>query len=194
MSQHLAIAIAGRKHTGKSTFAMKMLLKLNQKVIIVDPNNSPAYKSIPWVTFKQLKTLQSGIVRYYNRDTDLMFDELWELFNPKGTAKKWNGTIMFDDATKYIDANPSKKVKSLLVDHRMYGINLLFTFHALSFVPQFFWKMLTHVVLFKTQDLMDENKREYGKRIPNFLEIYSNWKKVMNDNNEHAQIVVQTLI
>jgi ABC-type phosphate/phosphonate transport system ATPase subunit len=195
MSEHLAIAICGRKHTGKSTFARNMLLKLNHKVVIVDPNGSPAYNQIQKIEVSKLRTLKSGIVKIYTPNPKQLFEELWDIMHDKnGDPIRWNGTILFDDATKYIDSKPSEKVKSILVDHRMYSLNLLFTFHAISFIPPFFWKMLTNIVLLKTQDLMEENYREYSKKIPNFTEIYSEWMEVMASKDPYAHAIVKTLI
>ena len=191
MSQHLAIAITGRKHTGKSTLAEKIArsMKLG-KVVIIDPNNSPAYAKHPFVSFKKLCSLKSGIVRYYETDTNLMFANLMEMLS----KKRFNGLIVFEDATKYIDAKPTQIQKAVLVDHRMWNSSLIFTFHAIEFVPRFFWKMLTHVVILKTQDMMQENYTTYAKRIPNFRAIYAAWNKVMKSNNEFENITIGTLI
>lgn len=191
MSQHLAIAITGRKYTGKSTLARKIAEGYkNPKVIIIDPNNSPAYEGIPFVIFTRLCKLTKGIVRYYDQDTNKLFENLMEMLS----KKTFNGLIVFEDATKYIDAKPTKTQKAVLVDHRMWNTSLMFTFHSLEFVPRFFWKMLTHVTVFKTQDMMEENYRVFAKRIPNFKSIYNAWIEVMESENEFENRTIKTLI
>lgn len=198
MSEHLAIAVIGRKRTGKSTYLRNLAIKLSGPVIIVDPNNSPAYSMFPELELDQIKKMKNGIGRYYLTDTDRMFNDLYEVVHYKNKkVKPFHGTWCFDDATKYIDSHPTKQQKALLVDHRMYGLNILFTFHSLAGnmgVPGWLWKMLTHVTLFKTQDNIDENPRKYIDSIVNFKDILPAWQSVMKNKDNYYHKTIETLI
>lgn len=192
-----AMIMVGRKHTGKSTLAnqiAKGYARPGRKVLIINVNGSPAYAAHPMITYDKMKRWRSGgIYQFYDRDHDRMFEFLMSHYDP--AVRKFRGLIVFEDCTKYIDPNPSKLIKSFLVDHRMWDADMLFTFHSLSMVPQFFLKMTTRMILLKTQDVMTPSRaREYENRIPNWKDVHAAFQRVMESQNPFANEVVDTLI
>lgn len=184
--------IVGRKGVGKSTYANRRAIKYPQhkKVLIVDVNKSPAYAAHPFIDSATLLSgrWKSGIVRYYERDKNLMFDTIMQHCENSGLRP--GILIIFEDCTKYIPANPQPAVKSFLVDHRMWNADLVFTFHSVKRIPPFFWEMCTHLTLFKTQENFETARNE--NVIPNFHEIARARKLVMDSSNEREKRTVET--
>jgi hypothetical protein len=185
------VLIIGRKRTGKSTLANAIaegFYRSNPgtRVLVINVNGSEAYKKHKEITsYEKLTRWKHGIFQFYDRDQKTMFDFLINHFDPR--KKKFHGMTIFEDATKYIDANPSREMKSFLVDHRMWDMDIVFTFHSFAMVPPFFWRMITDIIVLKTQDVIDASRdRMYLGKIPNWVEVYQAWKNVMQDPNEFA--------
>lgn len=183
----MATAVCGRKHTGKSTFLNELaegyFAKTKKRALIIDVNGSPAYSHHQLLNEKNFKTWCSndsygGVKRFYLSDRLKMMLLIKDHFR--------NGLIVFEDCTKYIKANPQEDIKAFLVDHRMWNVDLMFTFHSIMFVPKFFWAMLTHLVLFKTQDIfLNPNDKSLIQRIPDFQSVYRLHKKIMASKNNY---------
>jgi hypothetical protein len=199
-----AIMMVGRKRTGKSTLTNKIargMVGPYRRVLIIDVNGSPAYKDIPEIGYDKLARWRSGgIYKFYDPDHERMFDFFTTHYGPqydeRGTKignRPFHGFMVFEDCTKYIDPNPSKKVKTFLVDHRMWDADLLFTFHSLALVPPFFWRMTSRIILLKTQDT-EGNMRRLSNTIPNYKDVKAAHEQLMRDNNPFAHKVVDTLI
>lgn len=201
--ENRAMMIIGRKRTGKSTLANKIakgFARPKKRTLIIDVNGSPAYAEHEMITYEKLRRYRSGSVyKFYDPNIKRMFDFLTTYYGPqydehgnKIGERLFNGLFVFEDCTKYIDPNPSKQVRTFLVDHRMWNADLLFTFHSLAFVPPFFWKMTTQIILLKTQE--EIQPAQYKGRIPNWEKVYAAWKRVMANPDPYAHEVVDTLI
>lgn len=199
-----AIIMVGRKRTGKSTLANNIAKRVSgpyKRTLIIDVNGSPAYSAHKQIFYDQLKRWRSGgIYKFYDPNHDRMWEFLTSHYGPQYDVtgrkigdKPFHGIMVFEDCTKYIDANPSKAIKTFLVDHRMWDADLLFTFHSLSMVPPFFWKMTSRVILLKTQDTADQ-VRKLADRIPNYGDVAAAHTRVMQNPDPHAHEVVETLI
>lgn len=203
MRANEAIVIVGRKRTGKSTLTNKIVKgyhKPGRRGLIIDVNGSPAYKEHEQIHYDKLKRFRSGIVKFYDPNHERMFEFLTTHFGPQYNEggerlgnKPFHGIMAFEDCTKYIDANPPKKVKMFLVDHRMWDADMLFTFHALTLVPPLFWKMTSRIIILKTQDT-PEMLRTLAGKVPNWGEVHAAHTRVMKDPNPYAHEVVETLI
>jgi len=191
----MAVVVCGRKHTGKSTFLNDFGTKANQKtkkkVLVIDVNGAPAYKQHQLLNERQFITWCKdakfgGVKRFYLSDNERMFKLIIENFR--------SGLVIFEDCTKYIKASPSDSIKTFLVDHRMWDTDLMFTFHSLKRVPLFFWEMTTHLILFKTQDVIDsENDRFFLNRIPDFRNVYKLYKRVKDSKDNYINGSVELL-
>ena len=142
--------VVGMKNTGKSTFlaeyARGYAKRTGKRVLIVDVNGAPAYAEFPKLSLTAFNTWNGDssirIAKIYESDLKVLFGSIAQRFR--------NGLLIIEDCTKYIDATPSREIKSILVDHRMWNVDPLFTFHAVSSIPPFFLKMINFVVLKKT--------------------------------------------
>lgn len=199
-----AIMMVGRKRTGKSTLSNKIAKGMAgpyKRTLIIDVNGSPAYKAHDQIFYDKLKRWRhGGIYKFYDPNHTRMWEFLTNHYGPQYDAdgrkigdKPFHGLMVFEDCTKYIDANPSKAIKTFLVDHRMWDADLLFTFHSLSMVPPFFWKMTSRVILLKTQDTAEQVRR-LADRLPNYQDVAAAHTRVMKSQDPHAHEVVETLI
>jgi hypothetical protein len=186
--------IIGRKATGKSTRAnalAKQYVERNpsKRALIIDVNGAPAYAAHPRLrTSQELKRWRADadtrIMCYYESDHVTLMQAVAQHFR--------NGLVIFEDCTKYINSNPSVEVKALLVDHRMWNCDMLYTFHSFNRVPIFFWEMTAYIMLLKTQD--DINTPRNRRVIPNFKEVAAAHKRVMANKDAFYCEVVDTLI
>jgi hypothetical protein len=186
---NMAGVIVGRKGTGKSTFLnerAKAYYKAHpdKKVLIIDVNGSPAYKEHPELDHTKFARWNKGVYRFYDSDHKKMFDYICKHFK--------NGLIILEDCTKYIPANPGGQVKALLVDHRMWNADLIFTFHSFKRIPLFFWEMVSYVTILKTQEDFENSRNKVN--IPNYEAVAAARKKVIAHKNPYYNLTVETLI
>jgi hypothetical protein len=191
MRHNLSTIIVGRKATGKSTYLCDLAkayteANSNKRFLIVDVNGSPAYSQFPLLTDHQLATwkedAKTRVAKYYHPDHEKMFENI---------KKFRNGAIVFEDCTKYILPNPSLDVRMYLTDHRMWNVDLFFTFHSLNRIPPFFWEMTAWIVLKKTQDT---NFKKFENRIPNYELVRKTWEEVMKSPDPYIHKSVATLV
>lgn len=188
---HLVTSIVGRKRSGKSTKIRRLATLFakahpGKRVLILDVNAAPAYADLPLLTDAQVRTWKPNamlrIARYYNPDYKTMME------NIQGFK---SGLIAFEDATKYIDANPQPAIKAFLVDHRMRDLDLFFTFHNLTRIPPFLWEMTHQVLLHKTTDDRDKIKT---RPIPNLKEILKAWDLLMAHKDDFHALLIETYV
>lgn len=190
---NIAAAVFGFKETGKSTWLNSEAVKYNQKtgkrVLIINVNGSPAYDAHQILTYENFPRWKRGVKQFYDPDTDVMWDFLIDLYHKDN---QFNGMIIFEDCWKYIDPNPSKRIRTFLTDHRMINADLYYSFHSFDFMPPRFWKMTTHIVIKKTSDILEENVRENRKKIPNFDAVLKTYLQVKNAKNIFTTKIVET--
>lgn len=130
----LANICVGRRKTGKTTFAKKLLDESQQPIVVYDVNNE--YKD------------------YYNKklvDFDVFLDEIVTLRHHYILMEE--ATIFFDTASK------QKEMKNLLVRARHTGNIIHLNFHSFSSVPRSIYTLLDYVTVFKTNDSEEALKR-----------------------------------
>jgi hypothetical protein len=181
-----AIIMAGRKGSGKSTELNRIAEKYpgDKKVLIIDVNGSPAYAQHEKITYQMFMRWKKGIKRFYDSDHKRMFDFIMKHFK--------NGLVIFEDCTKYIPANPDQQLKTFLVDHRMWNVDLVFTFHSFKRIPNFFWEMTSYIIIKKTQERFDTRKNMDS--IPNYEDVAKAREQVMRNKNPYYHLTVETLI
>jgi hypothetical protein len=195
--ERVASLIVARKAEGKSYDANQLALQYSaahpdSAVLIIDVNCSPQYNAHRPVTMDEGIRLIRGIGRYMGTPTEKELVLLSDtLINNSKKGKFFNGMIIFEDCTGYISGNPRPVIRQFLVNHRMAQVDLVFTFHALSMVPPFFWKMTSYIWLKKTQDILQE-KDKY--RYPNFNELRAAHAHVMASKQQYYGEKVDTMI
>lgn len=183
---HYSALVVGGKGVGKSTYLASVAKKYPKasKVLIIDVNGSPAYNCFQQIQVNDIRNLKSGVVKLIGTPDRDTLKKIAQDFR--------NGLIIFEDCTKYIDGNPKPEIKAFLVDHRMYGCDLIFTFHSLKRVPPFFWEMTAYVTLFKTLENFDTGANR--NRIPNFENMLKAYNKVNSHPDQRHKITVETMI
>lgn len=184
---HYSTVVVGRKFTGKSTFLYNEILPIyvnaGKKVLIITATDPKAYESVirirSWDGLKKWLSTPNkvNIVKFYDYNDEFkMIRELNQLCARDKLIN--NMCIVFEDASNYIDPNPDRSIKNFLVNHRMYNSDLIFTLHAIEFIPKFFLKMISFLTIFKTKETLTIRKLEdRGFMMPET--IYNNWIKVM---------------
>lgn len=193
---NLRIALLGINNTGKSTYIVNNILKnydfSKQKgIIVTETIDNKAYSKIKRADdYNQLRALRSGCVKFWDFDSPDDFAVLNSIHSIINEGHLRNGVMVFEDCTNYIDQNPHRIVKKFCVNHRMFGLDLFFTTHALSDLPKWFRKRMNYIVIFKTGEDFTGPKdiRQMGYR--NSDAIYEAWVKVMNDPSPFANITV----
>ncbi|RFZ84775.1 hypothetical protein DYU05_03985 [Mucilaginibacter terrenus] len=183
---HVTGIVVGRKGTGKSTKLAKIAsaYPADSKVLIIDVNGSPAYNQFKEITINQVKLLRKGVVRLLGTPSTETLLIIARDFR--------DGLVIFEDCTKYIEGNVRPEIKTFLVDHRMFRVDLIFTFHSLKRVPPFFWEMISYVTLLKTQETFSQGM--YRNRVPNYEKVLAAFNKVNAHPDNYYSITVETLI
>lgn len=191
MRNRLANAIIGGNGQGKSSFTAEIIEKVylprGERVLILTSQDPPAYKKYPRIeNIEDLLFVKKGAVKYYNPyNSKQMLSQIKELCligidTPKGKKYFRNGLVVFEDCTNYISANPQEELKNFLVDRRMADLDLIFTTHAIRFLPKFVRGMVNSVTIFKTAETFENSKEIQRLAYPNYHELFQAWKKVMN--------------
>jgi hypothetical protein len=195
---HTSTIIVGRRFTGKSTYLateiIPIYLKQKKRIIIITATDPTAYEKIPRIyTFDNLRTWliddkQTPAVKFYSSDDP--FKMIKELNSFAQNEKIINNMLLiFEDATNYIDANPDRAVKNFLVNHRMYNCDLIFTLHAIEFIPPFFSKMSNYLTIFKTNDALTLQYLK-TRRITKYIELFNAWLHVMKQASQNYKTTI----
>ncbi len=174
-----ALGIFGGKGQGKSGLVRKLITKCydmrSQKVVILNNTNPPAFQDYMLVQSPgALMKRWRGVVRYHNPNgCRAGLEDICKLIADGYIS---NGCVVLDDCTKYIDPNVKHHVKEILVDHRMRDLDLMFTTHALRFMPPFCRAMISTITVFKTGETFDRPAEIKALGYPNYNELFNAWK------------------
>ncbi|QKJ28439.1 hypothetical protein HQ865_01240 [Mucilaginibacter mali] len=185
--EHMALLVAGRKHTGKSTKLADVAKSYdaNKKVLIIDVNGSPAYSAIHEIAVNDIpRWTKPGKAKIYGTPTKDTLNLVSKHFR--------NGLVIFEDCTKYIPAIPPPEIKSFLVDHRMHGCDLIFTFHSFRSVPPFFWTMVSGILVLKTLETFESRRNR--DLVPNYEGVLAAVKRVNAHKDDYHSEYVATYI
>lgn len=151
-SHSYAIAVAGGRGTGKTTFTQGVVEKTKKpRVLVMDTFYHPMYQSqYAQIQDQELGTNWKGKRHYSGSDFDHMLSQI--------EHKLKNSLIIFEDAGKYIDENPQKAVRRIVLDSKQRNNDVLFMFHSVAEIPKKFFRWLDFLELFKTQERIEEQK------------------------------------
>lgn len=153
------IAIAGRPKAGKSTFAMELAIRTMYPDAPddIDPGEVrlllAALRGSSWMSrLKVYDINREWGVGGALPTMDAFLDE---------AVKSRDKFIVFEEATLFFDPTRgrSEELREMLVRRRHTGNALVLLFHALADVPLYVLRMLDVLVLFKTQDSVDDLRR-----------------------------------
>ena len=162
MRRQLSIVVAGTNGTGKSTFAMNMVKKLEtvKPVLFVLPDDEEKlFWDIDEIdednVARELIHFKKGFKKLYADDCKI-FDVIRQCFK--------NGVIVIDDARVYLTSR-DEPLRKLYMRRRQINCDIIFICHGLSEVPPSCSSFITDVVLFETIDEVDrwtiDNKNQY---------------------------------
>jgi hypothetical protein len=187
-----ASAIIGGVKQGKSSLVVNIIDKCydkrSHKIVILNNSAPIAFEKYTFFNTPQvLKRNWHGVIRYHNPEG--FKQTIRDVYEAASSGHLRNGAVIFDDCTKYIDANPAEDIKNFLVDRRMIGLDLIFTTHALRFLPKFCRGMINSVTIFKTAETFESEKEIKALQYPNYSAIYKAWKDIMNQpaTSRHIQ-------
>ncbi len=182
---NLVNIIVGKRGTGKSWFFLKNLLPIYRKahpkkrVLIMDTLDHPAYRDIPRVNCAMLERWRGGgVYRIFGDDEQKILDSIEKNVH--------NALIVFEDASKYIDANLPDKVNRFVLDSKQKNLDLIFMFHGFSYCPPKLWRIADTVTIFKS-----DNPEYRKKEIVAYEDVKQSWNNVMADPNRYAQKTVR---
>jgi ABC-type sugar transport system ATPase subunit len=151
--------LIGGRGTGKSTFLMgdpdhnvkgliPEYIKVKiPKILIVDTFDSHIWRQYPEIKKKDLCRWKKGVYRLFQSDTVELMDVIEKYV--------YNTVVFFEDATKFIDANITEKEKRFILDSKQKNVDLFFIFHSLMDVPKKLVRYQDNVILFKTNEILD---------------------------------------
>lgn len=177
-------AIIGRRGTGKTTYVRKLIDEYrkslpNQKILIADTIDHPAYKDIAAINIDLLKRWKNAnVYRIYGSNTD-------EILNTINTHL-YNALVVFEDASKYIRRQLSDNVRAFILDSKQKNLDLIFLFHGFSYVPPEMFRVLDTITIFKC-----DNPSYRKNDIVAFDEVMKAYEFVMNSKNFYEHITVK---
>lgn len=154
------IVVVGRRGTGKTTFAKKLIKVSPMKALVLDTFDHPDYRQLTQLQPDQLGRWKGGNVRLFTGDPLENCQLIFDLVS--------NSLVIFEDARRYIEPTIQKPIRQGIVEHRNRNNDLVFMFHNLKDVPSYLCSMYNSLVLFKTNDNVKVRQDKY-----------SNWDEII---------------
>lgn len=176
-----AHAIIGGNKQGKSALVAKLIpvwfdLR-SDKIVVLNSSGPKAFSEYSYYTTPVvLRKKWHGIIRYHNPEG--YQQTLKDVYQAVIDGYLYNGAVVFDDCSKYLTANPPQEIKDFLIDRRMYGLQLIFTTHALRFYPKFCRAVTNTITVFKTAEEFKSASDLSGLEYANSVGIFEAWKTV----------------
>lgn len=166
------IIMVGARGTGKTSLAQKIVEKTKlPKQLAIDTYYHPRYKDdFNWpelpLNYLPGNKWHTGKFHLHGKQTEKIV-QIVDLY-------VWNTLVIFEDAGKFVDDNPSKQVKSVCLDSKNKGNEVIFMYHSLAEVPKKFFRWADYLILFKTQEVIEDQKNRiscYNRILPAFNEV-----------------------
>lgn len=203
MRFNLVGTIIGQRGTGKSLFflgskfsakaqdkalnipsVLERYLTNQQKVLIIDTLDHPAYRSIPVLEPKHFAAFKKGICR-----TWLEPDAVVKLVDKINQAQHFNNTaVVFEDAGKYTERTLPRPFRRLIIDSKQRNIDLLFMYHAWVDTPGDIFTKSDYIQLFKTEDSPEVRKH----KIRLFEKVQAAYQRVKNNPSRFYSEFIDT--
>ena len=183
---NLVSIFSGKRGTGKTWFFLKTFLSIYRKfnpkkrIVIIDTIDHPMYRHIPQIKSEMLSRWKrpGGVYRIFGEDPDVMLENVEKYLR--------NALVVFEDASKYINANLQDSVRRSVLDSKQKNLDMLFMFHGFSYIPPKLLRISDEITIFKS-DNPDYRKKE----IVAYEDVKKSWQAVMADPNPYAQKTVR---
>jgi hypothetical protein len=179
------ILVAGRRSSGKTSW-VKDLVYPFESTLIVDTFDSPVWKN--WSTFKHperasqpIPVIEPGQLRARPYKKGRIFDGDIDKVMAEIQQDVFNTFIVFEDATKYVGDRISSDVKKFVLDSKQKNLDIIFIFHSLMNIPRDLVRYSDHLVLFKTNELLDNSLK---RKFP-IQDVWKQFEKVQKSKNDY---------
>lgn len=168
--------LLGNRNTGKTVYAKKIMqtaLQADKAVLVVDTYDHPAYNGVERIKPSEIRKCKRGnIYRCFGSETDLIFNACTDFYN---------GLLVFEDATKYIENTITDDVKKVLFDSKQKNVDVLLMFHSWVACPPKLFRIADNIVIKKTGDSAEVRKND----CPNFQEVMKVYEEVEKSNDRY---------
>ncbi len=172
------ILVVGAPGTGKTHFTKQLIQTQSlDRVVIIDDIDHPAYREFPiydvevfprWKP-KPRENGEKTVIRLLLSDAEIDYTESFETI-----AKTANNTLLvFEDATKYMNAKTLPYMKRLLANSKQNNVDILLLFHAFSTVQPTILNMVSGIVLFKVAI----PPKSYSSKLGNWQELQAAYER-----------------
>lgn len=166
----LLIGLVGKKHTGKTTYAVKCIKSFPLKHIFVnDKQHDPI--------FAREKTIS----KFYGPSDDYI-----KLINKYAYKNARCGFILEEAATFLQHGNNNPRVTDPLLSARHHANIYICNFHALQQIPEYIMFYLDYIVVKKSAG----QPSAIRKKFENYPEVIEAWYKVNASSDRFATIRV----
>ena len=149
----------GNRNVGKTTFILDVIKDHKKKVLVYDLDDNDKYAKYQLISPDMLSRWKRGIKRIVTPDYETVFDEIAENVH--------NTLLILEDATKYIDSEPSKAVKRIILAAKARNIDIIMTFHCFRAIPPKLIGWSDYIEIFKT----GESIAQFKNKIPLFERV-----------------------
>ena len=177
-------AILGRRGTGKTVYIKKLIEKYrealpDQKILIVDTLDHPAYRHIPVIKPEKIKYWASpSIYRIYSSNPESVMEEISQHLS--------NALIIFEDASKYIRYRLPDSARQFIFDSKQKNLDLIFLFHGFAATPPELFRVVDNLVIFKT-----DHPQVRKNMIPNYEEVLTVYNRIKKSKNPYDNETVR---
>lgn len=203
MRTNAIIGIIGGRGTGKTTYLLgdqslniQGLLEASsqQKHLIIDTIDHPMYQGrVPVLDHEGLKKF--GL----NRDakgTARIFPAIGESMNDILSLVSnyfWNGTLVLEDAAKYVGHMGDNAISNLCRDSKQKNVDLVMMWHDFDDCPKSMRKLWDYLNIRKTS-ITERGLRDYRNKVPKFELVEIVNREVQESANKFANETIDVAV
>lgn len=160
--------ITGMRQTGKTTYAKLLADKQQQKVLVVDTYDHPSYRDdfvdisldevAEWAVtpVDMLRKKQLHKRRLYGGDIQANVQFVFTVC--------FDALVILEDAAKIFDSNIPRRLKSVVIDHRNRGLDVIMMFHSYADIAPYLCRGMWDVLItFRTEDNLHMPQTKFAK-------------------------------
>ncbi len=177
-------AILGRRGTGKTVYVKNLIEKYQaalpeQKVLILDTIDHPAYRHVPEISLDKLKYWHKpSMYRIYKGNPDNILAEVNKNLS--------NALLVLEDASKYMRNRLSDDVRQFIFDSKQKNLDIIFMFHGFMAAPAELFRLVDNLVIFKC-----DHPRNRKNALTNYEDVLKVYNRVMNNTNPYANETIR---
>lgn len=178
-------AVLGRRGSGKTTYIKELIQGYEkahpqQKILIIDTLDHPAYKHVPVIDIEMLaRWRRANTYRIFGGNTD----EILKAVEKNLT----NALLIIEDASKFLNRTITPEVRRFIYDSKQKNLDIIFLFHGFMACPPEIFRMIDNIVLFKVNDDPEARKRD----LMNYKEVAQVYNRVQNHANQYYNETIQ---